>query len=121
MQPRAAQVEAAPADLGQRAVELDRIDPRVRIEAALGTGDRAGRVAEDRDRHDPQPPQPKPATARTANDNAKPKNVRWVPTVGISSSAAKKVPTSDPIVEIAYRLPIVVAVSLIRGTLRRLA
>ena len=48
-------------------------------------------------------------------------NVRWVPIVGISSKAARKVPSSEPTVEIAYRLPIVRPVSVTRSTLSRLA
>jgi hypothetical protein len=40
-----------------------------------------------------------PGAAVTAHSNANVRNVRRVPTSGISSSAAPRVPTSDPAVE----------------------
>ena len=48
-------------------------------------------------------------------------NVRWVPISGISSRAARNVPTSEPAVEIAYRPPVTFPVSVSATTVRRLA
>ena len=62
----------------------------------------------------------RPGTDTTASDRAKTMKVRWVPIVGMSSSAARNVPTSEPTVEIAYRLPMVRPVSLTLRTLSRL-
>jgi hypothetical protein len=50
----------------------------------------------------------RPSTATAASDAAKIRNVRWVPTSGMRSSAARNVPTSEPAVEIAYSRPAVV-------------
>ena len=45
--------------------------------------------------------QPSPAAATSASARAKTRKVRWVPSSGISSSAAIIVPSSEPAVEIA--------------------
>ena len=63
---------------------------------------------------------PRPGTATSASPSANTMNVRWVPMVGMSSSAARNVPTREPTVEIAYRLPIVRPVSFRFWMLRRL-
>src|SRR4029078_13481555 len=47
----------------------------------------------------------RPATATTAVISANVRNVRCVPTSGISSSEARNVPSSEPTVEIAYIRP----------------
>ena len=47
--------------------------------------------------------------------------MRCVPISGISSSAARNVPNSEPAVEMAYRRPVTVPVSDTRSTARRLA
>ena len=44
---------------------------------------------------------PSPGSATSARTSAKIRNVRCVPTTGISSSDARKVPVSEPIVPIA--------------------
>ena len=47
----------------------------------------------------------RPSAATAAVISAKMRNVRWVPTSGISSSEAANVPSSEPTVEIAYIRP----------------
>ncbi len=49
MQLRAAQTEQPAPDRGQLAVDLDRVDPGGGEVVAVGAGDGAGGVAEDRD------------------------------------------------------------------------
>ena len=46
-----------------------------------------------------------PSVATAAVISANVRNVRWVPTSGISSSEAANVPSSEPTVEIAYMRP----------------
>ena len=62
-----------------------------------------------------------PGTATTASASANTMNVRWVPISGISSSAARNVPTSEPTVEIAYSPPVVRPVSARLSTINRFA
>ena len=62
---------------------------------------------------------PAAATAETATANTM--NVRWVPTSGISSSAARNVPSSEPTVPIAYSRPAVSPESSTRSSLSRIA
>ena len=60
-------------------------------------------------------------TATTASASAKARNVRRVPTSGMSRSALRNVPTSEPMVEIAYRRPATRPASSTVRTLRRTA
>src|SRR3954451_21106314 len=62
------------------------------ISAAIATGTSAHRGR-------------RPSAATAAVISANVRNVRWVPTSGISSSAAANVPSSEPTVEIAYMRP----------------
>ena len=64
---------------------------------------------------------PSAGTAAIASESAKSRKVRRVPTSGISTSALRNVPTSDPIVEIAYRRPATRPASSTECTLRRTA
>ena len=62
-----------------------------------------------------------PSAATIASASAKVRNVRWVPASGISSSAERNVPSSEPTVEIAYMRPAVWPESSTRWSLRRIA
>ena len=73
-------------------------------------------TATTRNRHEPAP-----TAAAIASISANTRNVRWVPISGISRSAARNVPTSDPAVEIAYSRPVTVPVSATRPTASRFA
>ena len=53
--------------------------------------------------------------------SAKTRNVRWVPTSGISSSAAANVPSSEPTVEMAYIRPAIWPESSTECIFRRIA
>ena len=64
---------------------------------------------------------PRPSVATTASASAKTRNVRCVPTSGISSSADRNVPSSEPTVEIAYIRPAVSPESSICSSLSRIA
>ena len=64
---------------------------------------------------------PAPSAATIASISAKVRNVRCVPTSGISSRAERNVPTSEPTVEIAYIRPAVCPESSIRWSLSRIA
>src|SRR3954469_5959704 len=68
------------------------VPPRTAISAAMASGTSA-----------PRRRSPSAATAAVISANVR--NVRWVPTSGISSSAAANVPSSEPTVEIAYIRP----------------
>ncbi len=64
-------------------------------------------------------PRPREDTAASAIANVR--NVRCVPTSGISSSAERNVPSSEPTVEIAYIRPAVSPESSIECSFRRIA
>src|SRR3954454_18135879 len=64
---------------------------------------------------------PRPGTATRASTSANSRNVRCVPTTGISSRAARKVPVSEPIVPMAYSRPATRPASSTWSTFRRTA
>ena len=62
-----------------------------------------------------------PSRPTMARASAKVRNVRRVPTSGMSSSALRNVPASEPNVEMAYRRPEVLPASSISSSARRIA
>ena len=62
-----------------------------------------------------------PTAATSASASAKVRNVRWVPASGISSSAERNVPSSEPTVEIAYMRPAVSPESSMLSSFSRIA
>src|SRR3954470_6424241 len=63
----------------------------------------------------------RPSAATAAVISANVRNVRWVPTSGISSSDAANVPSSEPTVEIAYIRPAISPESSAACILSRIA
>ena len=90
----------------------------------LGRLDGADREREQRgdaERDERTSGAPSPSAATIASASAKTRNVRWVPTSGISSSAERNVPSSEPTVEIAYMRPAVSPESSMLSSFSRIA